>query len=138
MLKPLLGEAEAIVPGIGDDGADLTLQLKLGNPEWVLVERQLGTSYLDVISALVTAEISGRSASLGDTRAVLWAATRRHHAEELTLEDCGELVTQFGGSVLGPLGEAIRGSIKMKEPDQGEAKPARTPATKKGGIGTES
>lgn len=138
MLKPLLGEAEAAVPGIGDDGADLLLHLKLGNSEWVMVERQLGgTSYLDVISSLVMAEISGRSGSLEATRAVLWAATRRNNPD-LSLEDCGELITQFGPVVLGPLGEAIRGSIKTKEPDQGEAEPAKAPANAKNGAGTTS
>jgi hypothetical protein len=138
MIVPLLGEAEAIVPGLGDEGADLKLHLKLGNAEWVLAERTLsGTSYLDIIGSLVAAELSGRSASLDTTRAVLWAATRRHHST-LTLEDCGELVTQFGGIVLGPLGEAIRGSIKTKEPESGEAEPAKAPAEKKGGTGTTS
>lgn len=121
MIVPLLGEAGAVVPGLGDEGADLKLHLKLGNPEWVLTERELGgQSYLDIIASMVAAEMSGRSASLETTRAVLWAATRRHH-KELTIDDCGELVTQFGGIVLGPLGEAIRGSIKTKEPEPGEA-----------------
>lgn len=133
MLKPLLGEAEATVPGIGDDGADVRLHLKLGNAEWVLAERQLGgTSYLDIVSSLITAEMAGRSASLDTTRAVLWAATRRQHPE-LTIEDCGELVAQYGLHVLGPLGEAIRGSIKLKDAEPGEAKPAKGPA--KGGTG---
>lgn len=138
MIVPLLGEAEAAVPGIGEDGGDLRLHLKLGNPEWVTAERVLGgTSYLDIISSMVAAEMSGRSASLDTTRAVLWAATRRHHSS-LTIEDCGELVTQFGAAVLGPLGEAIRGSIKTKEPETGEAKPAKAPAKQKSGTGTES
>jgi hypothetical protein len=138
MIVPLLGEAEAIVPGVGTNGADLKLHLKLGNPEWVQAERQLGgTSYLDIIGSMVAAELSGRSPSLDTTRAVLWAATRRSHSA-LSLEECGELVTQFGALVLGPLGEAIRGSIKTKEPDAGEAEPAKEPATEMNGTGTES
>lgn len=138
MIIPLLGEAEAVVPGVGKDGAELRLHLKLGNPEWVLAERTLGgTSYLDIVTSMVTAELSGKSVSLETARAVLWAATRRHH-KELTVEDCGELVAQFGSSVMPALGEAIRGSIKVKEPDQGEAEPAKVPAKKKAGTGTGS
>jgi hypothetical protein len=134
MIRPLLGEAEAVIPGEGEDGADIRLHLKLGNPEWVLAERQLGgTSYLDIVSSLIAAEMSGRSASLDTTRAVLWAATRRDHPE-LTLDECGEIVAQFGVFVLGSLGEAIRGSIKMKDAEPGEAKPAKGPA--KPGTGT--
>ena len=138
MIVPLLGEAEAVIPGVGEEGADLPLHLKLGNAEWVLAEQQLGgQSFLDIISSMVTAELAGLSPALGTTRAVLWAATRRHHSD-LTIDDCGEMVTQFGPAVLGPLGEAIRGSIKTKEPDTGEAGPAKAPATKKVGTGTES
>jgi hypothetical protein len=135
MLKPLLGEAEAIIPGVGDEGADVRLHLKLGNAEWVLAERQLGgTSYLDIVSSLIAAEMSDRSPSLDTTRAVLWAATRRHHPD-LTIELCGELVAQCGGFVLGPLGQAIRGSIKLKDAEPGEAKPPSGAATD--GTGTE-
>lgn len=134
MLKPLMGEAEAVIPGVGDDGADVRLHLKLGNPEWVLAERQLGgTSYLDIVTALIAAEMADRSPSLDTTRAVLWAATRRNHPD-LTLDQCGEIIAQCGTYVLGPLGEAIRGSIKMKDAEPGEAKPPKGAA--KAGTGT--
>jgi hypothetical protein len=134
MLKPLLGEAEAVIPGAGEDGADVRLHLKLGNPEWVLAERQLGgTSYLDIVTSLITTEMMDRSPSLDTTRAVLWASTRRNHPD-LTLEQCGEIVAQCGAYVLGPLGEAIRGSIKLKDAEPGEAAPAEGPA--KDGTGT--
>lgn len=124
MIVPLLGEAEAVVPGVGKGGADLNLHLKIGNAEWVLAERALGgVSYLDIVTSLVRPELEGRSAALDTTRTALWAATRRHHSD-LTVDDCGELVAQFGEYVLPALGEAIRGSIKLKEPDVGEAKPA--------------
>lgn len=136
MIRPLLGEAEATIPGEGGGGTDLDLHLKLGNAEWVLAERQLGgISYLDIVSSLIAAEMSGRSASLDTTRSVLWAATRRQHPE-LSLDDCGELVAQFGAFVLGPLGEAIRGSIKMKDAEPGEALPATEPA-ENNGTGTQ-
>lgn len=135
MLKPLLGEAEAVIPGVGDEGADVRLHLKLGNAEWVLAERQLGgIGWLDIVNALIAAEMSDRTASLDMTRAVLWAATRRNHPS-LSIEDCGELVAQCGGFVLGPLGQAIRGSIKLKDAEPGEAKPPSGAATD--GIGTE-
>jgi hypothetical protein len=134
MIRPLLGEAEAVIPADGEDAEDIRLHLKLGNPEWVLAERQLGgTSYLDIVSSLIAAEMAGRSPSLDTTRAVLWAATRRNHPE-LTIDECGEIVAQCGGYVLGPLGEAIRGSIKLKDAEPGEAKPAKGPA--KDGTGT--
>lgn len=134
MLKPLLGEAEAVIPGVGDDGGDVRLHLKLGNPEWVLAERQLGgISYLDIVGSMIAAEMGGRSPSLDTTRAVLWAATRRNH-ESLTLDQCGDLVMQFGEFVMGKLGEAIRGSIKLKDAEPGEAGPAKEPATD--GTGT--
>lgn len=121
MITPLLGEAEAVLSGAAPDGGDLPLHLVLGNSAWVQVERALGgTSYLDVISSLITTEVAGLSAPLETTRAVLWGATRKHHGE-LTLDQCGDIVVQFGPDVLPALGEAMRGSVKFKESEPGEA-----------------
>lgn len=120
MIVPLLGEAEATLAGASADGTDLKLHLVLGNAAWVQVERALGgKSYLDVIGSLITAEVAGESAPLETTRAVLWGATRKHHGS-LTIDQCGDIVIQFGQEVLPALGEAMRGSVKFKETAPGE------------------
>ncbi|WP_420141763.1 hypothetical protein [Sphingomonas sp.] len=122
-INPLLGEAEAVVPGIGggEDGTDIPLRLKLSNAEWVQAERALGgLSYLDIVSAMLQAELAGRSVSLDYSRAVLWAATRRNHPA-LSIDQCGDLVMQHGDVVMRALGEAIRGSIRLKDASAGEA-----------------
>lgn len=120
MIVPLLGEADATLPGAGADETDLKLHLVLGNAAWVQVERALGgKSYLDVIGSLITAELSGQSAPLETTRAVLWGATRKHHSE-LTVDQCGDIIIQYGENVLPSLGEAMRGSVKFKETAPGE------------------
>lgn len=121
MINPLLGEAEATLPGVGADDQDVTLHLVLGNVAWVHIERALGgRAYLDVIGSLITAEIAGMSVPLETTRAVLWGATRKHHPS-LTIEQCGDIIIQFGEEVMPALGEAIRGSVKIKESVPGEA-----------------
>lgn len=126
-MNPLMGEATVDLP-------DLKLELVMNNGAWVQVEQVLDMSYLDALASLVEAEIMGRAPKLGVTRAILWGATRANHPE-ITLDECGQLVMEHGEGVLAPLGRAVRGSIKLKDPDQGEAKPPKPPAAKRKAAG---
>ncbi|UYY77794.1 hypothetical protein [Sphingomonas sp. R1] len=125
----LRGEAEAVL----SDGR--TLRLVMDNEAWVTVEEILDKPFLDVLGYLISCEEirdpsnpkrilqRAKTVRLGTSRAVLFGATREHHPE-LTLRDCGALMTAHIAEIGGALGKAIQGSIRLKDPDQGEAMPA--------------
>lgn len=139
----LRGEAEAVLP----DGR--TLHLVMDNEAWVTVEEILDKPFLDVLGYLISCEEirdpekpgrilqRAKTVRLGTSRAVLYGATREHHPE-LTLRECGALMTAHVVEIGGPLGKAIQGSIRLKDPDQGEAMPAEMPARDPTGAGTKS
>ncbi len=139
----LRGEAEAVLA----DGR--TLRLVMDNEAWVTVEEVLDRPFLDVLGYLISCEEirdpaspkrvlqKAKTVRLGTSRAVLFGATREHHPE-LTLRDCGALMTAQMAEIGGPLGRAIQGSIRLKDPDQGEAMPADLPASDPIGTGTKS
>lgn len=136
MANALIGEADAILPAEGEV-AERTLHLVMNNSAWFAVEDLLDKSYADVFAEVVLAEVQQRSVKLKTSAALVFGATRRDH-DELTLDDCAELVKGHGSIVLPALGKAMRASIKLREPEPGEAKPAGTPATKSGGTGSAS
>lgn len=139
----LRGEAEAVLP----DGR--TLHLVMDNEAWVTVEEILDKPFLDVLAYLISCEEirdpskpgkilqRAKTVRLGTSRAVLYGATREHHAE-LTLRECGALMTAHVAEIAGSLGKAIQGSIRLKDPDQGEAMPGETPANDPNGTGKKS
>jgi hypothetical protein len=138
----LRGEAQVELSG-------RTLHLAMDNEAWVTVEEILDRPFLDVLNYLIACEEvrdpgnpakvlrRAKSPKLGTTRAVLFGATREHHPE-LSLRDCGALITAYSAEIGPALGKAMMGSIRLKDPDQGEAMPAETPANDQDGIGTKS
>lgn len=124
---PLRGEATAQLD-------DRTLTLVLDNGAWCEIEEVLDLSYLDILAKLATGEIAGRAPKNRMMRAILWGATRMHHAE-LTLEQCGDML-MAQPDLHGPLSEVMVRSTRSQEPvvedaEPGEAMPAKKPAPRK-------
>lgn len=129
----LTGEAVAKLA----DGRELALVMN--NAAWIAAEDELDQSYLEILQYLVRSEIAKRVLKLGVQSALLFAATRAQH-REMSRDDCAALIIEDGNSVGDALAKAIAGSIKMKDDEPGEARPAKTPAKPKrsDGIGKKS
>lgn len=127
-MNPMMGEAEV---GLGDD----RFHLVMNNAAWAAVERVLDESYIDIIADMVRREAEGKSPKNSVVGALLWGALRAHHPE-YTLSQCGDMMMEHMAAFNEPLGTCIRRSIKLKEPEPGEAQPPAAAASESPGAGT--
>lgn len=128
-MNPLMGEAEATLDG-------KIYRLVMNNGAWAAVERVLDDSYIDIIADMVRREVAGKSPKNSVVGALLWGAFRAHHPE-ISLSECGDLMMEHMTVFNEPLGLAIRHSIKLKEPEPGEAMPPETAENANPGLGTQ-
>lgn len=128
MTNPLMGEAEATLEG-------RTFHLVMNNAAWAAVERVLDESYIDILADMVRREVEKKSPKNSVVGALLWASFRAHHPE-YTLSQCGDMMMEHMAVFNEPLGTAIRHSIKLKEPEPGEALPPETAGNETVGTGT--
>lgn len=127
-MNPLMGEAEVELEG-------KTLRLVMNNGAWAAAERVLDESYIDIIADMVRREIAGKSPKNSVVGALLWASLRSQHPE-YTLSQCGDMMMEHAALFNEPLGTCVRRSIKLKEPEPGEAAPPETAESESLGTGT--
>lgn len=123
-MSTLMGEASTTLP----DGT--VLSLVMNNPAWWAVEATLDQSWLEAVEHIAKAQATNRPPQNRVMAALLYGATRAHHAD-LTLDECGDLMKRHGVTIAPDLGAAINGSIPWAENESGEAKPAPAPAPKR-------
>lgn len=129
MAISLVGEATVTFDDTDELGekSPRTLDLVMNNAAWMAVESITKVSYLETISELAQCEVSGRAPLLGTVGALLYGATRAKH-RSITLDECCDLMKMDDGEIASAIGEAIRGSLRFKATEPGEAKPAKRPA----------
>lgn len=124
----LTGEATA-------QAGDITLSLAMTNRAWMAAEQAAGgRNYLLLLLDLATAEAAKEPPPASLMSAILYGATRRDHPQ-LTQDDCIDLMVEFPDIAV-PLSEAIAGSIKLEDRDQGEAKAPAAAQKSRRGTGT--